>query len=250
MSMLEDYWLPRREGGRGTEISTLPGGENLGELEDVIYFQKKLYKSLNVPVSRFESESGFVLGRAQEISRDEVKFTRFIERLRNRFGHLFNACLEKQLILKGILTLNDWRMIEQNIHYEWQSDSQFAELKESEMLQERLNLLQNMNYADEIIGNFYSKEFIRKRILKQTQEEIEEIDRQIELEAQAAPDDGGEEDQYQAFKPEKGENLQETLDKVVEKKIVDKEKDEELKMNINDIFKTVLEEDSDEFRAN
>jgi len=165
-SMLEDYWLPRREGGRGTEITTLPGGENLGELEDVLYFQKKLYKSLNVPVSRLETESGFVLGRAQEISRDEVKFTRFIERLRNRFGHLFNTCLEKQLILKGILTLNDWRMIEQKIHYEWQSDSQFAELKESEMLTERLNLLQNLNFADEIVGNFYSKEFVRKRILK------------------------------------------------------------------------------------
>jgi len=138
-SMLEDYWLPRREGGRGTEITTLPGGENLGELADVEYFQKKLYKSLNVPVSRLESESGFVLGRAQEISRDEVKFTRFIERLRNRFNHLFNTCLEKQLILKGVLTLNDWRMIEPNLFYEWQSDSHFSELKEAEMLNERLS---------------------------------------------------------------------------------------------------------------
>jgi len=168
-SMLEDYWLPRREGGRGTEITTLPGGENLGELADVEYFQKKLYKSLNVPVSRLESESGFVLGRAQEISRDEVKFTRFIERLRNRFNHLFNSCLEKQLILKGVLTLNDWRMIEPNLFYEWQSDSHFSELKEAEMLNERLSTLQNMNYAEEIVGTFYSKEFIRKRILKQTE---------------------------------------------------------------------------------
>ena len=246
MSMLEDYWLPRREGGRGTEISTLPGGENLGELEDVIYFQRKLYKSLNVPSSRLEQDSGFVLGRAQEISRDEVKFTRFVERLRNRFNHLFNTCLEKQLILKGILTLNDWRNVQQKIHYEWQTDSQFAELKEAEMLQERLNLLQSMNFADEIVGNFYSKEYVRKRILKQTQEEIDEIDRQI------AAEGGGEEeeeDQMQSFKPENGQNLSEELDKIVEEKIVDKEKDEELKENLNEIFKSVLEEETDEFRA-
>ena len=231
MSMLEDYWLPRREGGRGTEISTLPGGENLGELEDVIYFQKKLYKALNVPSSRLESESGFVLGRAQEITRDEVKFTRFIERLRNRFSHLFNTCMEKHLILKGVLTLNDWRMIEQKIHYEWQTDSQFAELKEAEMLTERLNLLQSMNFADEIVGNFYSKEYIRKRILKQTQEEIMEIDKQIELEKAAAPPP--EDDEYQSYKHEGGENLSE-------------DKEEKFKSNINDIFKKVLEEDIDE----
>ena len=231
MSMLEDYWLPRREGGRGTEITTLPGGENLGELDDVIYFQKKLYKALNVPSSRLEQESGFVLGRAAEISRDEVKFTRFVERLRNRFGHLFNTCLEKQLILKGILTLNDWRMIEQKIHYEWQTDSQFAELKEAEMLTERLNLLQSMNFADEIVGNFYSKEFVRKRILKQTQEEIMEIDKQIELEKAAAPPP--EEDEYASYKHKGGENLSE-------------DNEEKFKTNINDIFKKVLEEDIDE----
>ena len=246
MSMLEDYWLPRREGGRGTEISTLPGGENLGELEDVIYFQRKLYKSLNVPSSRLEQDSGFVLGRAQEISRDEVKFTRFIERLRSRFNGLFNTCLEKQLILKGILTLNDWRNIQNRIHYEWQTDSQFAELKEAEMLQERLNLLQSMNFADEIVGNFYSKEYVRKRILKQTQEEIDEIDRQIA--AEGGEEEEGE-DQFQSFKPENGQNLSEELDKIVEEKIVDKEKDEEVKENLNEIFKSVLEEETDEFRA-
>ena len=229
MSMLEDYWLPRREGGRGTEITTLPGGENLGELDDVIYFQKKLYKALNVPSSRLEQESGFVLGRAAEISRDEVKFTRFVERLRNRFGHLFNTCLEKQLILKGILTLNDWRMIEQKIHYEWQTDSQFAELKEAEMLTERLNLLQSMNFADEIVGNFYSKEFVRKRILKQTQEEIMEIDKQIELEKAAAPPEE-EGDEYASYKHKGGENLSE-------------DNEEKFKTNINDIFKKVLDEE-------
>ena len=227
MSMLEDYWLPRREGGRGTEISTLPGGENLGELEDVLYFQKKLYKALNVPSSRLDQESGFVLGRAQEISRDEVKFTRFIERLRNRFSHLFNSCLEKQLILKGILTLNDWRSIETSIHYEWQTDSQFAELKEAEMLTERLNLLQSMNYADEIVGTFYSKEYIRKRILKQTAEEIKEINQQIENEAAAAPE-GEEEDQYQSFVP-KGKGNGKFM-----------KEDIKLKKDMNDIMKSVL----------
>ena len=227
MSMLEDYWLPRREGGRGTEISTLPGGENLGELEDVLYFQKKLYKALNVPSSRLDQESGFVLGRAQEISRDEVKFTRFIERLRNRFSHLFNSCLEKQLILKGILTLNDWRSIETSIHYEWQTDSQFAELKEAEMLTERLNLLQSMNYADEIVGTFYSKEYIRKRILKQTAEEIKEINQQIETEAAAEPE-GEEEDQYQSFVP-KGKGNGKFM-----------KEDIKLKKDMNDIMKSVL----------
>ena len=207
-SMLEDYWLPRREGGRGTEITTLPAGENLGELADVDYFQKKLYKSLNVPVSRLEQDAGFQLGRSTEISRDEVKFSRFIERLRNRFNGLFNTCLEKHLILKGIITLNDWRKIQHGIHYEWQTDAHFAELKEAEMLQERLNLLQSMNFADEIIGNFYSKEHVRKRILKQSQEEIEQIDKEIEAEKAAAPAEP--EDEYQSFKPKDGKILKET----------------------------------------
>ena len=144
------------------------------------------------------------------------------------------------------MTLNDWRNVLQKIHYEWQTDSQFAELKEAEMLQERLNLLQSMNIADEIVGNFYSKEYVRKRILKQTQEEIDEIDRQIAAEGGGEED---EEDQMQSFKPENGQNLAEELDKIVEEKIVDKEKDEELKENLNEIFKSVLEEETDEFRA-
>ena len=236
-SMLEDYWLPRREGGRGTEITTLPGGENLGELADVEYFQKKLFKSLNVPVSRLESESGFVLGRAQEISRDEVKFSRFIERLRNRFNHLFNNVLEKQLILKGILTLNDWRAISPHIFYEWQTDSHFAELKEAEMLNERLNTLNAMNYADEIVGTFYSKEFIRRKILKQTQEDIEEIDKQIELEAAAEPE---MEDDMQSFVPKKGKFIKENV-KSKKKSNFTKE-DIKLKEDMNDILKSVLSE--------
>ena len=144
LSMLEDYWLPRREGGRGTEITNSPGGENLGELEDVLYFQKKLYKSLNVPSSRLEQESGFVLGRTQEISRDEVKFTRFIERLRNRFGHLFNTCLEKQLI-QGYSYFK-WLEIYWEEHSLWMKLILILETSK-EMLQERLNLLQNMNFV-------------------------------------------------------------------------------------------------------
>ena len=180
---------------------------------------------MNVPTSRLEQDSGFVLGRAQEISRDEVKFTRFIERLRNRFNHLFNTCLEKQLILKGVLTLNDWRMIEPNLFYEWQTDSHFAELKEAEMLNERLNTLQQMNFADEIVGNFFSKEYIRKRILKQTQEEIEEIAKQIEAEAAAAPDEP--EDDMQSFVPKKGKFVKE---------------DVKLKNEMRDIMKSVLNE--------
>ncbi len=236
-SMLEDYWLPRREGGRGTEITTLPGGENLGELADIEYFQRKLFKSLNVPSSRLDQESGFMLGRAQEISRDEVKFTRFIERLRSRFNHLFNTCLEKQLILKGVLTLNDWRSINQKIHYEWQTDSQFAELKEAEMTQERLNLLQSMNFADEIVGNFYSKDYVRKRILKQTQEEIDQMDKEIAAEAEAG---GGEEpeDEYASFEPKHGEKLTEEV-----------KEDKDLK-SMKNIFKSVLEEDSKRVKAN
>ena len=134
------------------------------------------------------------------------------------------------------------------MHYEWQTDSHFAELKEAEMLQERLNLLQNMNFADEIVGNFFSKEFVRKRILKQTQEEIDEIDRQIDAEKAAEPEEP--EDEFQSFVPKDGQKLNEELDKIVEEKIVDKEKDEELKVNINDIFKSVLEEETDEFRTN
>ena len=202
MSMLEDYWLPRREGGRGTEISTLPGGENLGELADVEYFQKKLYKALNVPSSRLDQDSGFVLGRAEEISRDEVKFTRFIERLRGRFQNLFNDLLEKQLLLKQIASHTDWALIKEELVYEWQSDSHFSELKEAQMMRERLGVLVNdMGYRDEVVGQFFSKDYIRKHILKLTQEEIDDMENQMELEK---ADGGGEsEDQWSEYDPTK-----------------------------------------------
>ena len=183
MSMLEDYWLPRREGGRGTEITTLPGGENLGELADVEYFKTKLYKSLNVPPSRLEQDTGFILGRAEEISRDEVKFTRYIERLRARFQILFDDILEKQLILKGIISSQDWMTITDHITYEWESDSHFKELKDAQMMKERLEMVStNMGFSEDIIGKFFSLNFVRKNILKLSQEQIDEMEKEIELE--------------------------------------------------------------------
>jgi len=204
MSMLEDYWLPRREGGRGTEITTLPGGENLGELADVEYFQKKLYKALNVPPSRLDQDSGFILGRAEEISRDEVKFTRFIERLRARFQILFNDLLEKQLILKGISSHLDWQLIKEELIYEWQSDSHFAELKDAQMMKERLGILVNdMGYRDEVVGKYFSQEYIKKHVLKLTQEEIDEMEKQMEDEKAMGGEDGGAEDQWSEYDPAK-----------------------------------------------
>jgi len=201
MSMLEDYWLPRREGGRGTEISTLPGGENLGELADVEYFKTKLYKALNVPPSRLEQDSGFILGRAEEISRDEVKFTRFIERLRARFNHLFNDLLEKQLLLKGVVSSHDWLVIKDQVIYQWQTDSHFAELQQATMMRERLGMLVNdMGYRDEVVGKFFSQEYVNKHILKLTQEEIDDMKEQIA--AEKAEAGGGEaEDQQWEFDP-------------------------------------------------
>ena len=202
MSMLEDYWLPRREGGRGTEISTLPGGENLGELADVDYFKTKLYKALNVPPSRLEQDSGFILGRAEEITRDEVKFTRFIERLRGRFNILFNDLLEKQLLLKGVIAHQDWLIIKDKIIYEWQTDSHFAELQQATMMRERLGMLVNdMGYRDAVVGKYFSQEYVNKRILKLTQEEIDDMKAQMEKEKVGAGGEEGAEDQQWEFDP-------------------------------------------------
>ena len=189
-SMLEDYWLPRREGGRGTEITTLPGGENLGQMEDVDYFQKKLYKSLNVPTSRLEADSGFSLGRESEITRDELKFSKFVKRLQLRFTTLFNDLLEKQLILKGVIAKEDWAKISEQISYKYEEDSHYREVKESEMMAGRLNLLRD---AEDQIGKFVSKEWVRKNILKQTDEDIDELDKQIKKEAKEEEGAEGEE---------------------------------------------------------
>tara|TARA_Y100000592_G_scaffold1241_1_gene1924 strand:- start:12 stop:1691 length:1680 start_codon:yes stop_codon:yes gene_type:complete len=177
MSMMEDFWLPRREGGRGTEITTLPGGQNLGELTDVDYFQRKLYRALGVPESRIGADTGFNLGRSSEILRDEVQFSKFVGRLRKRFAHMFNDMLKTQLILKNIVTPEDWEKMEDHIQYDFLYDNQFAELKESEMLQNRLS---NLATIEPYIGKYYSTEFVRKKILRQTDAEIEEIDMQIE----------------------------------------------------------------------
>jgi len=177
MSMMEDFWLPRREGGRGTEITTLPGGQNLGELADIEYFQKKLYRALGVPESRIGADSGFNLGRSSEILRDELGFAKFVGRLRKRFAHMFNDMLKTQLILKNIVTPEDWKQMEDHIQYDFLYDNQFAELKESEMLQNRLS---NLATIEPFIGKYYSTEYVRKRVLQQTDQEIEEIDMQIE----------------------------------------------------------------------
>ena len=179
MSMLEDFWLPRREGGKGTEISTLPGGENLGQIDDIVYFQKKLYRALNVPLNRLEQDGSFTLGRASEISRDEVKFKKFIDRLRKRFSDIFNQLLKTQLILKGIVTEDDWEKIRDNLSYDFIEDNYFSELKEAEILRERLDMLRTVN---DYLGTYYSSEWIRKNILQQSEEEMKEMDSQIEEE--------------------------------------------------------------------
>ena len=190
MSMLEDFFLPRREGGRGTEITTLPGGENLGQIDDIIYFQKKLYKSLNVPVNRLEQEAQYSLGRTTEITRDEVKFKKFIDRLRKRFSDLFMQLLKTQLLLKGIITESDWKEWKESIVFNFIEDNYFSELKQSEMLRERFDMLSSL---DEYVGKYISNEWIRKNVLRQTEDEIEEIQKQIDQENKAGenePPDG------------------------------------------------------------
>tara|TARA_B100000700_G_scaffold299_1_gene445 strand:- start:3321 stop:4988 length:1668 start_codon:yes stop_codon:yes gene_type:complete len=179
MSMMEDFWLPRREGGRGTEITTLPGGQNLGELADIEYFQKKLYRSLGVPESRIAAEGGFNLGRSSEILRDELKFSKFVGRLRKRFAQMFNDMLKTQLILKNIVTPEDWESIREHIQYDFIYDNQFAELKETEMMNERLGTLATI---EPYIGQYYSKEWVRRKVLRQTDSEMIEMDEQIEQE--------------------------------------------------------------------
>jgi hypothetical protein len=179
MSMLEDFWLPRREGGRGTEITTLPGGQNLGELTDVNYFQKKLFRALGVPESRLGGEGGFNLGRSSEILRDEIKFTKFVGRMRKRFSQLFMDMLKTQLILKNIVTPEDWKVISDHIQFDYVYDNHFSELKEAELIQNRLGVLAA---AEPYVGTYYSVDYIRRNILKQTDSEIVEIDKRIEIE--------------------------------------------------------------------
>ena len=179
MSMLEDFWLPRREGGRGTEITTLPGGQNLGELADIEYFQKKLYRSLGVPESRIANDGGFNLGRSSEILRDELKFSKFVGRLRKRFANMFTDFLRTQLILKNIIAPEDWDEISDHIQYDFLYDNQFAELKETELLEGRLGILAQI---EPYIGKYYSQEWVRSKVLRQTETEMKEEDKKIEKE--------------------------------------------------------------------
>ena len=188
MSMLEDFWLPRREGGRGTEITTLPGGSNLGEIDDIKYFQNKLYRALNVPVSRMEAENNFSLGRSTEITRDELKFTKFVQRLRKKFTPLFTDVLKTQLILKGIISLEEWPKIKEHIQYDFLQDGHFAELKKAEILENQLQSLQNV---ESYIGTFFSKKWVQKNVLNMTDGEIEEMQNEMNKEAGADPEDGG-----------------------------------------------------------
>jgi hypothetical protein len=185
MTMLEDYWLPRREGGRGTEVTTLPGGQTLGQMDDVLYFQKKLYQTLNVPINRLNSDALFSLGRATEVTRDELKFDRFITRLRNKFAILFTRMLEKQLVLKQVMSIEDFDNIQQDIKYDFAKDNYFAELKDGEMIENRVNLVRNVQ---EFLGKYWSHEWARKNILHQSDEDIEEMDEQIDEEANSGDD--------------------------------------------------------------
>jgi hypothetical protein len=196
MTMLEDYWLPRREGGRGTEVTTLPGGQTLGEMDDVLYFQKKLYQTLNVPVNRLNSDALFSLGRATEVTRDELKFARFISRLRGRFSQLFTSLLEKQLVLKGIMSIEDWQNICTDVKYDFAKDNYFTELKDAEILENRVNLLALMDQSM-LLGKYYSHEWVRKNVLHQSDDEIEDMDKEIEAEAN---------DPRWAMQPEIGED--------------------------------------------
>jgi hypothetical protein len=179
MSMLEDFWLPRREGGKGTEITTLPGGQNLGELEDVKYFQKKLYGALSVPISRLEPNQGFSLGRTSEITRDELKFSKFVERLRNKFTEVFDQALRVQCVMKGICTAEEWDLFKENIYYDFIKDNNFAELKEAELMNQRLSLL---SAVDPYTGRYFSQAWIQRNVLRLTDDQIEEMQKEIDAE--------------------------------------------------------------------
>ena len=188
MSMLEDFWLPRREGGRGTEITTLPGGSNLGEIDDITYSQRKLYRSLNVPISRMEAENSFSIGRSDNITRDELKFTKFVQRLRKKFTPLFTDMLKTQLVLKGIITLEDWDGMKEHIQYDFLQDGHFAELKRAEILENQLNSLQNI---ESYIGTFFSKKWVQRNVLNMTDYEIDDMQKEINQENNTDVEDGG-----------------------------------------------------------
>jgi hypothetical protein len=210
MSMLEDFWLPRREGGKGTEITTLPAGQNLGQMEDVQYFQKKLFQSLNVPYSRLEPQGGGLvgLGRSTEVTRDELKFNKFINRIRNKFSQLFDHAVRTQLVLKGICSQEEWEKFREDIYYEFNQDNHFTELRDAELLQGRIQMLTQI---DPYVGRYYSQEWVKKNVLQFTDDEIEEMQKQIDSEPEPAalgpdgkplPPDQGQEQQPAEATPE------------------------------------------------
>ena len=186
MSMLEDFWLPRREGGRGTEITTLPGGSNLGEIDDILYFQKKLYRSLNIPISRLETESGFNLGRGAEITRDEVKFTKFVQKLRKKFNFLFNNILKTQLLLKGVVAEEDWLSIKNNLSYQYMKDGHYAEMRDMDLLRDRLEVL---NTLEPFIGQYFSKKYVQKQVFRMSDDEIDSMQKEMDSETTSGEDE-------------------------------------------------------------
>jgi hypothetical protein len=236
MTMLEDFWLPRREGGRGTEITTLPGGQNLGEMEDVDYFRRKLYKSLNVPVTRIEAENQFNLGRSSEITRDELKFNKFIKRLRARFSIIFDELLKIQLSLKGVVTLKEWAEMQQEIYYDFMEDNHFTELKETEIMRERLQLLGEI---DAYVGKYYSQEWVRKNVLRMSEEDIEDIEKQIKDEESEGTYDDEDQDSNQQLEPE--DEPDETEEEFIPAEMSQEEKD--LIERMTQVFDDVLEEE-------
>jgi hypothetical protein len=239
-TMLEDFWLPRREGGKGTEITTLPAGQNLGEIEDVLYFQKKFYQSLNVPVSRLQSDNGFSLGRASEITRDELKFSKFIGRLRLRFSHLFDRLLETQLLLKGICTKAEWQAIKEEVSYDFINDMHFSEMKEVEVLKERLSILGDIeNYS----GKYFSREWIRKNVLRQTEDDIEEINKQMEEEASERENEEEQAPPQQEAQPAEREPIPVVVqNENVAPHIIDDTDQKELAKSMTKFFDTLVEE--------
>ena len=209
MAMLEDFWLPRREGGRGTEITTLPGGQNLGEITDIEYFKKKLFKSLNVPISRIEGDGGFNMGRSSEILRDELKFSKFVGRLRKRFANLFNDMLRTQLLLKNVITPEDWETMSEHIQYDFLYDNHFAELKETELFNERMAAATS---AEPYVGRYYSQDYVRRKLLRQTDEEIIEQDKLMKKEIA----DGVIPDPMAPVDPETGQPMQDLGSPIME----------------------------------
>ena len=233
-SMIEDFWLPRREGGRGTEITTLAGGQNLGEIEDIIYFQKRMYRSLNVPINRLEQEAQFSLGRSTEISRDELKFQKFIDRLRRRFSHLFYDILRKQLILKGIITEDDWNMMKNDIVVDYIRDNHFTELRNSELLRERI---QTLDAISNYVGEYFSKEWIKKNILHLSDEDIETMDKQMSGEGEGQEDDA-EEEQQESADIVQLKTPPKIVDEQLELDLLMKEKELEVLENITQVLKS------------